>query len=43
MKTTATKTAKTKMDNQRRTLEQISRQVEMALMSDKTADAVKDC
>ncbi len=43
MKTNATKTAKTKMDNQRRTLEQISQQVEMALMSDKTADAVKDC
>ncbi len=37
---TATKTAK---QNQRRTLEQISQQVEMALMSDKTADAVKDC
>jgi hypothetical protein len=36
-------TAKTKTDNQRRTLEQISQQVEMALISDKTADAVKDC
>ncbi|HXG84816.1 MAG TPA: hypothetical protein VNI84_12405 [Pyrinomonadaceae bacterium] len=40
---TATKTAKTAEQNQRRTLEQISQQVEMALMSDKTADAVKDC
>jgi hypothetical protein len=37
---TATKTVE---QNQRRTLEQISQQVEMALMGDKTADAVKDC
>ncbi len=43
MKTNATKTTKTIERNQRRTLEQISRQVEMALTSDKTPDGVKDC
>jgi hypothetical protein len=41
---TATKTAKTKMKTPaRRTLEQISQQVEMALESDKTPEGVKDC
>ncbi len=38
-----TKTAKTVERNQRRTLEQISRQVEMALASDNTPEGVKDC
>jgi hypothetical protein len=40
---TATKTAKTAEQNQRRTLEQISRQVEMALASDNVSDDVKEC
>ncbi len=44
MKNTATKRAKTTVErNQRRTLEQISQQVEMALTSDKTPQGVKDC
>jgi len=43
MNTNATKRAKTVEQNQRRTLEQISRQVEMALESDKTPEGVKDC
>lgn len=43
MKTTATKTAKTKTDNQRRTLEQISQQVEMAFASENVSDDVKEC
>jgi hypothetical protein len=38
-----TKTAKTVERNQRRTLEQISQQVEMALTSDNTPEGVKDC
>jgi hypothetical protein len=38
-----TKTAKTVERNQRRTLEQISQQVEMALESDNTPEGVKDC
>ncbi len=38
-----TKTAKTVERNQRRTLEQISQQVEMALASDNTPEGVKDC
>lgn len=40
---TATKTAKTAEQNQRRTLEQISRQVEMALTSENVSDDVKEC
>jgi len=43
MKTNTTKTTKTVERNQRRTLEQISQQVEMALTSDKTPEGVKDC
>ncbi len=44
MKNTATKTAKTTVErNQRRTLEQISRQVEMAFASENVSDDVKEC
>ncbi len=43
IKTNATKRVKTVERNQRRTLEQISQQVEMALTSDKTPEGVKDC
>lgn len=40
---TATKTAKTVERNQRRTLEQISRQVEMAFASENVSGDVKEC
>ena len=43
MKTNATKTAKTVERNQRRTLEQISHQVEMAFASENVSDDVKEC
>ncbi len=49
MKNTATKTAKTETENQKYTerekltLADISRQIEMALTSDKTPQGVKDC
>ncbi len=43
MKTNATKTAKIVERNQRRTLEQISQQVEMAFASENTSDDVKEC
>ncbi|MDQ3713443.1 MAG: hypothetical protein M3388_14645 [Acidobacteriota bacterium] len=43
MKTNATKRAKTVERNQRRTLEQISQQVEMAFASENVSDDVKEC
>jgi hypothetical protein len=43
MKTNAAKRAKTVERNQRRTLEQISQQVEMAFASENVSDDVKDC
>jgi hypothetical protein len=43
MKTNATKTATKYNEASRRTLEQISQQVEIALASDKTSEGVKDC
>jgi hypothetical protein len=43
MKTNATKRAKVVERNQSRTLEQISRQVEMAFASKKVSDDVKEC
>jgi hypothetical protein len=43
MKINATKRAKTVERNQRRTLEQISQQVEMAFASENVSDDVKEC
>jgi hypothetical protein len=43
MKTNATKRAKTVERNQRRTLEQISQQVEMAFASENVSGDVKEC
>ncbi len=43
MKMNATKRAKTVERNQRRTLEQISQQVEMAFASENVSDDVKEC
>jgi hypothetical protein len=43
MNTNATKTVQTRERNERRTLEQISRQVEMAFASENTSDDVKEC
>ncbi len=43
MKTSATKKAKIKIDRKRRSLEQISHQVELAFASENVSDDVKEC